>query len=109
MDRKKKKYESIIVKGVNPENDSRNVVMREVDEGSIDTTERVYQKGSTHVQVRSKLPEAQLFSLAEYHYQDAERTGYSQYSYWKSVWQNFLKNKSAVMMLRRVAYHTWHQ
>ncbi len=99
MDRKKKKYKSIIVKGVNPENDSRNVVMREVDEGSIDTTERVYQKGSTHVQVRSKLPEAQLFSLAEYHYQDAERTGYSQYSYWKSVWQNFLKNKSAVVML----------
>ncbi|MBQ1492224.1 MAG: ABC transporter permease [Blautia sp.] len=44
------------------------------------------------------MPEAQLFSFAEYRPQDAERIGYSNYSYWKSVWQNFLKNKPAVIM-----------
>ncbi|MBQ6506359.1 MAG: ABC transporter permease [Clostridia bacterium] len=44
------------------------------------------------------MPEKQLFEFAEYHAQDAEKIGYSNYSYWKSVWQNFLKNKAAVIM-----------
>ncbi|MBQ9211389.1 MAG: ABC transporter permease [Clostridia bacterium] len=44
------------------------------------------------------MPEKQLFEFAEYHAQDAEKIGYSNYSYWKSVWQNFLKNKPAVIM-----------
>ena len=47
---------------------------------------------------RRVMPEKQLFHFAEYHVQDAERTGYSNYSYWKSVWANFLKNKPAVFM-----------
>ena len=34
----------------------------------------------------------------EYSAEEAERTGYSDYSYWKSVFQNFLKKKSAVVM-----------
>ena len=45
------------------------------------------------------MPEKQLFSFAEYEAQASERTGYSEYSYWKSVWRNFLKKKSAVVML----------
>ncbi|MBR0464986.1 MAG: ABC transporter permease [Clostridia bacterium] len=45
------------------------------------------------------MPESQLFEFAAYHSQDAERIGYSNYSYWKSVWQNFLKKKPAVIML----------
>ena len=43
--------------------------------------------------------EAELFSFVEYHPEEAERIGYSEYSYWKSVWKNFLKKKSAVIML----------
>lgn len=39
-----------------------------------------------------------LFRFVEYSAEAAERTGYSDYSYWKSVFQNFLKKKSAVVM-----------
>ncbi len=44
------------------------------------------------------LDEKQLFSFVEYQADAAEETAYSEYSYWKSVWQNFLKNKTAVFM-----------
>ena len=54
--------------------------------------------GRAYPNSRSRLPEKQLFEFAEYHAQEAERIGYSNYSYWKSVWQNFLKRKSAVVM-----------
>lgn len=43
--------------------------------------------------------EGELFSFVEYKPEEAERIGYSEYSYWKSVWKNFLKKKSAVIML----------
>ena len=36
---------------------------------------------------------------AEYHPEEAERTGSSEYSYWRSVWRNFVKKKAAVAML----------
>ena len=39
-----------------------------------------------------------LFRFAPYSPEAAERIGYSDYSYWGSVWQNFLKRKSAVFM-----------
>ena len=39
-----------------------------------------------------------LFRFLEYSAENAEKIGYSDYSYWKSVWQNFLKKKSAVFM-----------
>ena len=39
-----------------------------------------------------------LFRFVEYSAEAAERTGYSDYSYWKSVFQNFFKKKSAVVM-----------
>ena len=89
---------NIVVNKINPENDSRDVVMSGVDESNVDLTEKDRAKGQPYVKVRNTMPEKQLFSVAEYHYQDAERTGYSQYSYWKSVWHNFLKKKSAVVM-----------
>lgn len=38
------------------------------------------------------------FRFVEYSPEAAERTGYSEYSYWKSVFQNFFKKKSAVVM-----------
>lgn len=42
--------------------------------------------------------EDELFTFVEYSADEAERTGYSDYSYWKSVFQNFLKKKSAVAL-----------
>ena len=54
--------------------------------------------GREYPKSRHTMPEKQLFEFAEYHAQDAEKIGYSNYSYWKSVWQNFLKNKAAVIM-----------
>ena len=39
-----------------------------------------------------------LFRFVEYSPEAAERTGYSDYSYWKSGFQNFFKKKSAVIM-----------
>lgn len=57
-----------------------------------------YDEERVHVQSRSRMPENQLFNFAVYEPQSAERTGYSEYSYWKSVWANFLKKKAAVIM-----------
>ena len=55
-------------------------------------------KGREYPKSRSSMPEAQLFEFVEYKPQEAERIGYSNYSYWKSVWANFLKKKPAVIM-----------
>ena len=38
------------------------------------------------------------FRFAEYSAEAAERIGYSNYSYWRAVFQNFMKKKSAVVM-----------
>lgn len=45
------------------------------------------------------LSEEELFTFAEYNSEAAERTGYSNYSYWKATFQVFLKNKVAVFLL----------
>lgn len=70
----------------------------ELHREAVDTSNVKYQRGRIHVQARSQFPEKQLFDYAEYRAREAERTGYSNYSYWKSVWRNFLKKKSAVIM-----------
>ena len=78
----------------------RTVVDLHVDKSTVDTnTEKKYHRGRIQVHARSLMPEMQLFSSAEYHAQAAEQIGYSEYSYWKSVWRNFLKKKMAVVML----------
>lgn len=78
----------------------RDVVDLHVDKNTVETnSEKQYERGSFYPKARSVMPEKQLFSFAEYRAQDAERTGFSEYSYWKSVWRNFLKKKSAVVML----------
>jgi len=74
------------------------VPILEVHQDAVDTSDAKYKRGRIHVQSRSRIPEKQLFDYAEYKSRDAERTGYSDYSYWKSVWANFLKKKSAVIM-----------
>lgn len=76
----------------------RPVVDLSLDTAAIDTTDaEVHDR--VYVKARANLPEKQLFDFAEFHMQDAERTGYSEYSYWKSVWRNFIKKKSAVVMM----------
>ena len=42
--------------------------------------------------------DAELFAFVEYKPEEAERTGNSEYSYWGSVWKNFLKKKMAVIL-----------
>ena len=44
-----------------------------------------------------QLNEDELFTFVEYSPEAAERIGYSDYSYWKSVFKNFLKKKAAVV------------
>ena len=67
--------------------------------GKIDTNPGEERpRGREYVHSRNELPEKQLFEFAEYKPMEAERIGYSNYSYWKSVWANFLKKKSAVYM-----------
>ena len=43
--------------------------------------------------------EDELFTFVEYSPEAAEMIGYSDYSYWKSVFQNFLKKKLLQDML----------
>jgi len=75
------------------------VVDMNIDRSAVDSnTDKKYNRGRVHVHARAMMPEKQLFSYAEYHAQEAERIGYSEYSYWKSVWRNFLKKKAAVIM-----------
>ena len=46
-----------------------------------------------------EINEDELFVLAEYDEAAGEKTGYSNYSYWRSTFQVFLKNKVAVFLL----------
>jgi len=79
--------------------ENRKVVNLEANYDTVESdVDKQYGPGSVHAATRSKMPEKQLFQFAEYRAQDAERTGYSNYSYWKSVWQNFIKKKVAVFM-----------
>jgi len=45
------------------------------------------------------MSEAELFKKAEYQPDASEQTGYSNYSYWRSVWKNFISKKMTVAML----------
>lgn len=47
----------------------------------------------------SHMTEEELFSFADFNAEDVERTGYSNYSYWRSTFQAFLKNRAAVALL----------
>ena len=79
--------------------EKKDAVKLEPDYSVVDANAgKKYGPGSVHTSTRSRMPEKQLFQFAEYRAQDAERTGYSNYSYWKSVWQNFVKKRVAVVM-----------
>ena len=75
------------------------VVDLHVDMTKVDTEPKKERPfGREHIASRKKMPEKQLFEFAEYQAKSAEAIGFSNYSYWKSVWQNFLKKRSAVLM-----------
>lgn len=46
-----------------------------------------------------EMDEKTLFSFADFHAEDTEKTGYSDYSYWRSTLQMFCKNKVAVFLV----------
>ena len=75
------------------------VVDLQVDPNDVDTEPDIERPmGRKYPKSRRTMPEKQLFEFAEYKPREAEKIGYSNYSYWKSVWANFLKKKSAVFM-----------
>ncbi len=45
------------------------------------------------------MSETEMFTFADYDEAEAEKTGYSNYSYWRSTLNMFMKNKGAVIML----------
>ena len=47
----------------------------------------------------SAADEKELFAFAEYHPEDAEKTGFSGYSYWRSTLRVFTRNKMAMFLL----------
>lgn len=49
--------------------------------------------------VESQMSDEEAFSFAEFDAENAERGGYSDYSYWKSTFRAFFKNKVAVFFL----------
>ena len=50
-------------------------------------------------QLQQELTDEELFSFAEFNSENAERGGYSNYSYWGSTVRAFFQNKSAVFFL----------
>lgn len=45
------------------------------------------------------MTQEELFSFAEFNPEAAEKTGYSEYSYWRSVFRTFSKNKFAMFLV----------
>lgn len=46
-----------------------------------------------------QLTDQELFTFVEFDHDQAERTGYSEYSYWRSVFRTFSKNKFAMALV----------
>ena len=57
------------------------------------------EAAKTDLERKYNKSERELFSVVEYKPEEAEKTGYSEYSYWGSVFRNFRKNKLAVVMI----------
>ena len=47
------------------------------------------------------MTDEELFSFVEYQPESSERIGFSNYSYWGSVWNSFKKKKIASVMFHR--------
>jgi oligopeptide transport system permease protein len=54
--------------------------------------------------LRNSLTEKELFSFASFDASNVERTGYSNYSYWRSTFKVFSKNRAAMFLVFVVAF-----
>ncbi|HHY34262.1 MAG TPA: ABC transporter permease [Firmicutes bacterium] len=54
---------------------------------------------SKEKEIIQAIEEKELFTFAQYDAEAAERTGYSDYSYWRSTIRVFLRNKTAIFLL----------
>ena len=50
-------------------------------------------------ELMENMEESELFSFAGFNEAEVEKTGYSNYSYWRSTFQAFLKNRGAALLL----------
>lgn len=64
-----------------------------------DLRERASAQGQAQTQTPAQMTEQELFSLAKQDAQNAERVAYSNYSYWKSTFRVFMKNRMVVFLL----------
>ena len=62
-------------------------------------TQPLEQKMQAELQARKAAAERDPFGFASYDHADAERSGYSNYSYWGSTVRVFMKNRVAVFLL----------
>ena len=69
--------------------------MRKVEKSA----EQKLQEKMDALSQRTGMSESDMFSFADYDEAEAEKTGYSNYSYWRSTLQAFLKNRVAVVLL----------
>lgn len=69
--------------------------MRKVEKSA----EQKLQEKMDALSQRTGMSESDMFSFADYDEAEAEKTGYSNYSYWRSTLNMFMKNKGAVIML----------
>lgn len=53
-------------------------------------------------QLRKEMSDEELFSFAEFDESKVEKTGYSNYSYWRSTFLSFSRNKTAMFLLSTV-------
>ena len=61
--------------------------------------EQLADQLNDHLQETLDASEDALFSFADFDAESAERTGYSDYSYWGSTLRAFFQNKAAVFFL----------
>ena len=76
-----------------------DAISRKLEESAAQAAEVTFgdKDALTAEEAASLSPE--LFTFAEYDELEAERIGYSNYSYWRSTFRMFFKNKTAVTML----------
>ena len=73
--------------------------MRLFNKKSVQLSDSLNQATAQALDGLSAADEKELFAFAEYHPEDAEKTGFSGYSYWRSTLRVFTRNKMAMFLL----------
>ena len=76
-----------------------DVLSRKLEESAEQAAELAFGDKDALTEEEAAALSPDLFELAEYDELEAERIGYSNYSYWRSTFRMFFKNKMAVTML----------